>query len=225
MKLTILIVAAGLFFLSASTGVSAQASDCTVSPLRVEDLVAGPEALNAALACLQDRIEALEDDRRQDTTGTAAAAPTSIATATLFGGVDLSLDYASIVDNVQVLLEFSIVNATGEPRLMIVDDNSSTVTLRGETDARDFAVQGFAFCGRFGLNAGSVGKSARCFNNTVENQWTLLEPGRPYSFRISTEKSRRDISADSSAITIRFMMRAGDDFTSQDIPFSSVPLR
>lgn len=192
---------------------------CAIAPLSAADLGSGPDALNAALACLDRRIRALEGAG-----GEISAAPVgesaSLKQATVLETLKLSLDYASVVDKKQVLLEFGIENTGDNPVLAIVVAYSdSSFTLRGEAQPRSFKVRGIATCP---IVAGSNTKF--CIERVADETWTLLQPGVRYDFQIATDPNLGAIRSDAASMKIRLIVRDGDDTSFHDVPFSGIPL-
>lgn len=204
-----------LHLLSTSPG-SAQA--CSTAPLSAGDLAAGPAAINEAISCLERRIEALEALSAKDSSGAASGgfAPE----VRVVDSLSLRLDSASIVDGKQVLLEFSAVNTGGEPVLAIIAAyEDSSVTLRGEAAARRFAIQGFATCPSYRGH-----ETESCIAQVKNENWTLLDPGVPYGFRLSTEASSEEVESDRVSALLRVILRKGKDTRFKDASFAGIPL-
>jgi hypothetical protein len=209
------LLAFGLF-----AGVPAAQETCTVEPLTAEALAAGPEALNGNLACLDRRLRALEAQSAGDAAAAQTGSGVPIAQTTILETIRVSLDYASIVDNKQVLLEFSIENTGDEMVLAIIAAfQDSSVTLRGEAGPRALKVQGFATCPTFQNR-----ETRNCIDRTQDESWTVLDPGVLHEFRISTQASGDDITADAAAATIRMIVRNGGEAGFQDVSFARIPL-
>lgn len=197
---------------------AASPEKCALAPLSAADLGAGPDAINKALACLQDRIEALEADGAPKQ---SSRAKTPAPDAVTFDNIRITMDRASLIDRKQVLLELTLINNGKTPVLAMVDDNASSVSLRGEATPRKFDVQGFASCGDRGWNAPDATRA--CVDKSSDNHWTLLEPGLPYELRLST-KAGRDIKSDSVSARIRLLAKTGNDWKSKDLSFIRLPL-
>ncbi|KAB2882660.1 MAG: hypothetical protein F9K38_07410 [Pseudorhodoplanes sp.] len=134
--------------------------------------------------------------------------------------LSLRLDSASIVDGKQVLLEFSAVNTGGEPVLAIIAAyEDSSVTLRGEAAARRFAIQGFATCPSYRGH-----ETESCIAQVKNENWTLLDPGVPYGFRLSTEASSEEVESDRVSALLRVILRKGKDTRFKDASFAGIPL-
>jgi hypothetical protein len=197
---------------------AASREKCSVAPLTASDLAAGPDAINAALACLQGRIQALEGGAPAQP---AAQSKPAIAEALTFDNLRITMDRASLVDKKQVLLELTVTNNGKTPVLAMVDDYTSSVSLRGEASPRRFDVQGFASCGSRGWNARDATRA--CVDKSSDNHWTLLEPGAPYELRLST-KPGREIKADAVSARIRFLTKTGGEWKTKDLSFAALPL-
>lgn len=218
MKKLNLLAALLTLIVALSAPVMAQDS-CAIAPLSAADLGSGPGALNAALACLDRRIRALEAAGGEVPAG-AAGEPASLMQATVLGTLEISLDYASIVDKKQALLEFGIENTGDNPVLAIVAAYiDSSFTLRGEAQPRGFFVRGIATCPTYQTRV-----TQNCIEKAPEESWTLLEPGIRYDFQIATDPDAGNIRSDAASVKIRLIVRDGDDASFHDVPFSGVPL-
>jgi len=203
-----------------SAGLPAAQGTCTVEPLTAESLASGPEALNRNLACLERRLQALEAQSAGDAAAAQAGSSAPLAQTTILETIRVSLDYASIVDKKQVLLELSIENAGAEPLLAIIAAfQDSSVTLRGEATPRAFKVQGFATCPIYQTQV-----IRNCIERTQDESWTLLDPGMLHEFRIA-KASRDDISADAASARIRMIVRDAKEARFQDVSFARIPLK
>lgn len=191
------------------------APECSVRALSAEETAAGADALNEALACLQRRIEVLEQ---------GAAGPAGQGGETLFEGVRVRVERASLLDGNRVLVEFAVANDGEEGRTLILDDIASGIRPHGQADRLRLDVEGFAACGRYALNDGGMGSSAACAERTNDSHWTSLAPGGVQAFALVTDRLRQNPPPEAAAVVLRFLLREGGAWAMQDVSFPNQPL-
>lgn len=216
-----LIPAFALFWAALSFPALVPAQDqepCAIGPLSATDLAAGPDALNAALACIQTRLEALERAAGANMAGITS--PAAIAEMTIFETVRVRLETAGIVDDRQLLLEYSITNEGDTPLFAIIAaSQDSRVTISGEPEPRRFEVQGFATCPSFQTRV-----TQYCIERTPTTEWAYLDPGLTLGFQLATRARGDAITADTAAASIRLIVSDGEEVQFRDVSFGRIPL-
>lgn len=157
-------------------------------------------------ACLSGRAES------QQTTP-------QIPRTTTVDSVSVSLDDASIVDEKQLLLEYSITNKDAAPVLVVIARRDSSIMLRGEAKSQPFQVQGLAVCRPYQRQV-----TEYCMKRMPDAEWTLLEPGTPYQFRISMPVMHGEAEDKTASARLRLLVRKGKKTSFHDVSFANIPL-
>jgi len=214
-----MLCAAGLFFLAAFPpgGAASQNRPAALSP-SADALLIPTEVCSSSKessARLTRQAQASERPRATASEGEAA----QIAERTLPDNIAVSLDHASVVDEKQLVLEFSISNRGTAPVLAIIAAHQdSNVNLRGEANSRPFRVQGISTCPGYQERV-----TQACMEHVPDAQWTLLEPQNTYVFQISTQPGR-EIESDRAFVRLRLLLRKDKNTRFQDVSFARIPL-
>jgi len=166
----------------------------------------GASVLCVLAACLSGRAESPQ-------------ATPQIPRTTTIDSVLVSLDDASIVKEKQLLLEYSITNKDAAPVLIIIARKDSSVILRGEAKSQPFQVQGLAVCRPYQRQV-----TEYCMKRTPDAEWTLLEPGTPYQFRVSMPVAAGGAEHDTASARLRLLIRKGKQTSFHDVSFANIPL-
>jgi hypothetical protein len=209
--------------LLALAGTAAAQDTCTVRPLKA-DSPPSAEALNESLACLQRRIERLEQQVAKGAAPGPRADSPSAAQAHEFDDVRVSLEHASIVDGKSLLLEWTIENLGEGTKLALIEAQGTVIGLRGDPTPIRFTVQGINRCP--GHGAGAQAAIKYCIESMKDdNQWTALDPGRPLAFRIASHAANTEIKADVASVSLRLVVKDRKGPKVKDISFTRVPLK
>jgi hypothetical protein len=205
---------AWLFVVGAAAAV---AGPGTARPFVAAALAAGVQTPQEPSASLERHAQAAAPVATSEKPARAKAG--AITEIQIYDGIKLSLDYASIVDEKQLLLEFTIVNRGSAPVLSIITARDSSVGIHGEAKPRPFKVEALATCPFYQVRA-----TEQCMKRTPDEQWTLLSPNEPYQFQIATVAKPPKIESGSAFAKIRILFRQGKETVFRDASFARIQL-
>jgi hypothetical protein len=217
----------GILTSAFGTGAALAQAPCIVTPLRT-DVPVNVDQLNAAISCLQRRIDSLERGQAGDKTGKGAAGRSGPAAppelTQTFDDLRLGIDQASAPDGKTILLEWTIENVGDKPILLLIESlHGSSVIVRGYTEDLRLTVRGFNICPV--VSVGPADIIRYCVGHLAQdNQWTRLEPGRPVTFTVSATLRTKAARLESLAASLRLLVKDGNTVNFKDISFPRVPL-
>lgn len=173
--------------------------------------------LSAQDVCFDAPLSSVEGEGLDALNAAPAAGP--LASVSVLDTITVTLEGAAAARN-QLVLDYGIENSGAEPvRVIAATFQDSSVTLQGEGAPRQFKLTGLAVCPTY-----QTFVTQNCIDRIPEAQWTLIDPGVPYSFQIATNPGHGPVESDRAAATLRLIISDGGSVHVQDVPFSRIPV-